>query len=57
VFSRAAGLWFSPVGDHAPARPASASGRGLLLVDVLTSRWWVLGRDPVGKTVRAELDL
>jgi anti-sigma regulatory factor (Ser/Thr protein kinase) len=33
------------------------SGRGLLLVDALASRWWVLDRDPVGKTVCAELDL
>ncbi|MFF5923533.1 ATP-binding protein [Streptomyces flavochromogenes] len=45
-------------------RPASAApgpldegGRGLLLVDALASRWSVLDRVPVGKTVRAELDL
>lgn len=33
------------------------SGRGLLLVDELADRWAVLDRVPVGKTVRAELDL
>lgn len=45
-------------------RPAAAvpglldeGGRGLLLVDALASRWAVLDRVPVGKTVRAELDL
>ncbi|MEU2077633.1 ATP-binding protein [Streptomyces sp. NPDC013489] len=32
-------------------------GRGLLLVEALASRWSVLDRVPVGKTVRAELDL
>ncbi|MFF0478177.1 hypothetical protein [Streptomyces sp. NPDC004284] len=32
-------------------------GRGLLLVEALASRWEVLDRVPVGKTVRAELDL
>ncbi|MFE6461484.1 ATP-binding protein, partial [Streptomyces cinereoruber] len=32
-------------------------GRGLLLVGALASRWSVLDRVPVGKTVRAELDL
>ncbi|MBM9618791.1 ATP-binding protein [Streptomyces zhihengii] len=33
------------------------SGRGLLLVDALADRWEVVDRHPVGKTVRAELDL
>jgi anti-sigma regulatory factor (Ser/Thr protein kinase) len=33
------------------------SGRGLLLVEALADRWWVLDRVPIGKTVRAELDL
>ncbi|MGW0700704.1 ATP-binding protein [Streptomyces sp. NPDC002867] len=33
------------------------SGRGLLLVESLADRWAVLDRVPVGKTVRAELDL
>ncbi|MFQ6146114.1 ATP-binding protein [Streptomyces seoulensis] len=34
------------------------SGRGLLLVDALASRWEVLDRSPSpGKTVRAEIDL
>ncbi|MEU0127163.1 MULTISPECIES: ATP-binding protein [unclassified Streptomyces] len=33
------------------------SGRGLLLVEALADRWSVHERLPVGKTVRAELDL
>ncbi|MFC8124573.1 ATP-binding protein [Streptomyces sp. NPDC057302] len=38
--------------------PAGADGgRGLLLVEALADRWAVLDRLPVGKTVRAELDL
>ncbi|WOX21435.1 ATP-binding protein [Streptomyces solicathayae] len=37
--------------------PAAGTGRGLLLVEALASRWAVLDRLPVGKTVRAELDL
>lgn len=37
--------------------PLADSGRGLLLVEALASRWAVLDRLPVGKTVRAELDL
>ncbi|MER6339306.1 ATP-binding protein [Streptomyces tendae] len=32
-------------------------GRGLVLVEALADRWGVLDRVPVGKTVRAELDL
>jgi hypothetical protein len=32
-------------------------GRGMLLVEALADRWVVLDRVPVGKTVRAELDL
>ena len=40
-----------------PPGPFAESGRGLLLVDALASRWAVLDRVPVGKTVRAELDL
>ncbi|WNE99361.1 ATP-binding protein [Streptomyces luomodiensis] len=40
------------------APPAlSETRRGLLLVDSLADRWTVLDRTPVGKTVRAELDL
>ncbi|MFI7390854.1 ATP-binding protein [Streptomyces tendae] len=39
------------------AAPESEHGRGLLLVDALADRWGVLDRVPVGKTVRAELDL
>ncbi|MFF0434501.1 ATP-binding protein [Streptomyces sp. NPDC004327] len=41
----------------APLAPLSDNGRGLFLVDALASRWDVLDRVPVGKTVRAELDL
>ncbi|MGA5872339.1 ATP-binding protein [Streptomyces cinereoruber] len=43
----------------APAEQGSLDegGRGLLLVGALASRWSVLDRVPVGKTVRAELDL
>lgn len=32
-------------------------GRGLLLVEALADRWGVIDRAPVGKTVRAELDI
>ncbi|MGW0464653.1 ATP-binding protein [Streptomyces sp. NPDC003027] len=48
-----------PPGPGAPvvARPLDDSGRGLLIVEALASRWAVLDRVPVGKTVRAELDL
>ncbi|MFK0015474.1 ATP-binding protein [Streptomyces sp. NPDC091027] len=38
-------------------RALGDSGRGLLLVEALADRWEVLDRVPVGKTVRAELDL
>ncbi|MGX1116852.1 hypothetical protein RKD37_002215 [Streptomyces ambofaciens] len=37
--------------------PEAEHGRGLLLVDALADRWGVFDRVPVGKTVRAELDL
>ncbi|GAA3376981.1 ATP-binding protein [Streptomyces sannanensis] len=37
--------------------PGSESGQGLVLVAALADRWAVLDRVPVGKTVRAELDL
>ncbi|NUK48756.1 ATP-binding protein [Streptomyces lunaelactis] len=41
-----------------PQPPALAeSGRGLVLVEALASRWEVLERGGLGKTVRAELDL
>jgi anti-sigma regulatory factor (Ser/Thr protein kinase) len=39
------------------ADPATEGGRGLLLVTALATRWTVLDRVPVGKTVRAELAL
>ncbi|TXL89266.1 ATP-binding protein [Streptomyces sp. IB2014 016-6] len=45
-------------GHLPPAPPLDArTGRGLLIVEALASRWEVLDRVPVGKTVRAELDL
>ncbi|MFJ8077215.1 ATP-binding protein [Streptomyces sp. NPDC096176] len=44
-------------GTLAAPGPAEDSGRGLLLVEALASRWCVYDRVPVGKTVRAELDL
>ncbi|RSS44544.1 ATP-binding protein [Streptomyces sp. WAC08241] len=48
-------------GERRPAPVEQGSldegGRGLLLVEALASRWAVLDRVPVGKTVRAELDL
>ncbi|MFF8511418.1 ATP-binding protein [Streptomyces sp. NPDC015492] len=48
-------------GERRPAATAPVvldeGGRGLLLVEALASRWSVLDRVPVGKTVRAELDL
>ncbi|WP_320784219.1 ATP-binding protein [Streptomyces sp. CRN 30] len=40
-----------------PPTPDEESGRGLLLVDVLSIRWGVTPGDPVGKTVWAELDV
>ncbi|MDG4857912.1 ATP-binding protein [Streptomyces sp. T-3] len=48
-----------PPGPGGLAAPASDAycGRGLLLVEALSSRWEVLDRTPVGKTVRVELDL
>jgi anti-sigma regulatory factor (Ser/Thr protein kinase) len=42
----------------APVQLLDESGRGLLLVDALASRWEVVDRDPPpGKTVRVDLDL
>ncbi|RLL69313.1 ATP-binding protein [Streptomyces sp. Z26] len=54
-----------PLGERRPAAPGTLTdpppgvvgGRGLLLVEALSDRWAVLDRSPVGKTVRAELDL
>lgn len=47
-----------PAGAGGPVRALdSEGGRGLLIVEALASRWEVLDRVPVGKTVRAELDL
>ncbi|WP_086748918.1 ATP-binding protein [Streptomyces scabiei] len=52
-------------GERRPLRPGEMTvpeagtedGRGLLLVAELADRWAVLDRVPVGKTVRAEVDL
>ncbi|GHG31958.1 ATP-binding protein [Streptomyces zaomyceticus] len=48
-------------GERRPASvatgPLDEGGRGLLLVEALASQWSVLDRVPVGKTVRADLDL
>lgn len=51
-----------PSGPGTLASPSAGTavadgGRGLLLVEALADRWAVLDRVPVGKTVRAELDL
>jgi anti-sigma regulatory factor (Ser/Thr protein kinase) len=47
-----------PQPGHLPTpEPDADSGRGLLIVEALADRWSVLDRTPVGKTVRAELDL
>ncbi|MFF9090051.1 ATP-binding protein [Streptomyces sp. NPDC014991] len=61
----AAGLVRIEVADAASARrpptappssyPEGESGRGLLLVDVLATRWGSAPRQPVGKTVWAEV--
>ncbi|MEU3921343.1 ATP-binding protein [Streptomyces sp. NPDC029004] len=54
------------VSDASPDRPPASppepapddeSGRGLLLVDVLASRWGATPRVPIGKTVWAEVAL
>ncbi|MFE3516249.1 ATP-binding protein [Streptomyces sp. NPDC059166] len=44
-------------GDLGTPCPEDEHGRGLLLVEALADRWTVRERLPVGKTVRAELDL
>ncbi|MFD9007623.1 ATP-binding protein [Streptomyces sp. NPDC059552] len=44
-------------GELPVPQPLADTGRGLLLVQALADRWEVLDRVPVGKTVRAELDL
>ncbi|WP_043264072.1 ATP-binding protein [Streptomyces sp. CT34] len=41
----------------APPAPDSETGRGLILVAALATCWTVLDRPPVGKIVRADLDL
>jgi anti-sigma regulatory factor (Ser/Thr protein kinase) len=37
--------------------PLAESGRGLVLVAAVADRWEVLDREPLGKTVRAEVDV
>ncbi|MFF1416259.1 ATP-binding protein [Streptomyces sp. NPDC058280] len=44
-------------GELTAPPPVADGGRGLLLVEALADRWAVLDRVPVGKTVRAEVDL
>ncbi|MFI5754751.1 ATP-binding protein [Streptomyces sp. NPDC051569] len=44
-------------GELTPPSPVADGGRGLPLVEALAARWAVLDRVPVGKTVRAEVDL
>ncbi|MEU3894770.1 ATP-binding protein [Streptomyces sp. NPDC045251] len=46
-----------PGKSESTVTPEAERGRGLLLVDALADRWGVFDRVPVGKTVRAELDL
>lgn len=51
-----AGLEFGTVAHRLPPEDAE-SGRGLLMVDSLATRWGVVPRAPSGKTVWADLDL
>ncbi|MBO4257832.1 ATP-binding protein [Streptomyces griseorubiginosus] len=44
-------------GDVRLPDPLDEHGRGLVLVDTLADRWEVVDREPMGKTVRAEVDL
>ncbi|MEW2163371.1 ATP-binding protein [Streptomyces sp. NPDC007084] len=44
-----------PLAAPPSAYPDGESGRGLLLVDVLAARWGWTPREPVGKTVWAEV--
>lgn len=46
-----------PTAVSATCDDCDDSGRGLVLVEELADRWSVAERAPVGKTVRAELDL
>jgi anti-sigma regulatory factor (Ser/Thr protein kinase) len=42
-------------GSESVAGPEDESGRGLLLVAVLAARWGTAPREPIGKTVWAEV--
>ncbi|MDV9174064.1 ATP-binding protein [Streptomyces sp. W16] len=48
-----------PPGPGAVRQPEvlADSGRGLVLVEAMADRWEVLDREPLGKTVRAEVDV
>ncbi|WP_325052039.1 ATP-binding protein [Streptomyces triticagri] len=51
----ATGSRLPPLGPPTPACPTAESGRGLTLVDTLATRWGTTPRDPLGKTVWAEI--
>lgn len=64
AFEAPAGLIRIEVSDASPVRPPTESptpalddesGRGLLLVDILATRWGTTPRLPLGKTVWAEV--
>ncbi|ANS67102.1 regulatory protein [Streptomyces lincolnensis] len=44
-------------GSQTVAGPEDESGRGLLLVTLLAARWGAVAREPVGKTVWAEVEV
>ncbi|WP_406460123.1 ATP-binding protein [Streptomyces sp. NBC_01622] len=48
-----------PPGPGAVRQPETLDdfGRGLVLVEAMADRWEVLDREPLGKTVRAEVDV
>ncbi|MEU8692329.1 ATP-binding protein [Streptomyces sp. NPDC048665] len=46
-----------PLGPKGEPGLFAEAGRGLLLVDAFADRWEVVDREPLGKTVRAEVDL
>lgn len=65
AYTAGSGLLRIEVSDANPTRPPvhpapagheAESGRGLLIVDLLTDRWGSAPRTPIGKTVWAELE-
>jgi anti-sigma regulatory factor (Ser/Thr protein kinase) len=46
-----------PLGPKGEPELFAEAGRGLLLVEAFADRWEVVDREPLGKTVRAEVDL